>query len=53
MLPDSYAHLAKYIAMAPAWFMASTSWLIDSSLALASTGLAVTWLAWYNLAKKA
>lgn len=51
MLPDSYAHLAKYIALAPAWFMASSSWLIDSSMAVAATALAWTWLLWYKMAR--
>lgn len=51
MLPPNYVHLAKYIALAPAWFMASTTWLVDSSIALASTALAWTWLLWYNMSK--
>ena len=51
MLPANYVHLAKYIALAPAWFMASTSWLVDSSIALASAGLACPCLLWYKMSK--
>ena len=51
MLPANYVHLAKYMALAPAWFMASTTWLVDSSIALVSTALTWTWLLWYNMSK--
>ena len=48
MLPANYVHLAKYLAMAPAWFVASSTWIIDASSSVLAPILAWTALFWIN-----
>ncbi len=45
-----YAFLAKYIALAPAWLVASWTWLVDS--AMWAVWIAWLWIAWFNKTKE-
>lgn len=48
MLPAEYVHLAKYLALAPTWFVASSTWLVDPSVSVLAPILAWTAMFWVN-----
>ena len=47
MIPSNYSHLAKYLALIPAWAVASSTWLVDWLSVLAPI-LAWTAIFWVN-----